>query len=90
MIHFESLHRSIEPMAFGVLSQWQNFQYVLLKLSGTEIPRTLRHIEQVWAQYSNDPLEMHFLDESMERLYQKENNMAKLMRIGFRLITNNQ
>jgi putative ABC transport system permease protein len=78
-VHFESLHRSIEPMAFGVLSQWQNFQYVLLKLSGTEIPRTLRHIEQVWAQYNNDPLEMHFLDESMERLYQKENNMAKLI-----------
>jgi putative ABC transport system permease protein len=78
-VNFQSLHHPIAPMAFGVLSQWQNFQYVLLKLSGVEIPHTLRHIEQVWTQYSNDPLETHFLDESMDRLYQKENNMAKLI-----------
>jgi putative ABC transport system permease protein len=78
-VHFASLHRSIEPMAFGVLAQWQNFQYVLVKLSGTEIPNTLRHIEQVWTQFSADPFDAHFLDESMDRLYQKENNMAKLI-----------
>jgi putative ABC transport system permease protein len=78
-VHFASLHKSIEPMAFGVLSKWQNFQYVLVKLSGAEIPNTIRHIEQVWKQYSNDPPEVHFLDESMERLYQKENNMAQLI-----------
>ncbi|MDR0614240.1 MAG: ABC transporter permease [Dysgonamonadaceae bacterium] len=78
-IHFESLHSSIEPMAFGVLSQWQNFEYVLVKLSGTEIPNTLRHIEQVWTRYGNDPFDVHFLDESMDKLYQKESNMAQLI-----------
>lgn len=78
-IHFESLHSSIEPMAFGVLSQWQNFEYVPVKLSGTEIPNTLRHIEQVWTRYGNDPFDVHFLDESMDKLYQKESNMAQLI-----------
>ena len=78
-VHFESLHKNIEPMAFGVLSQWQNFEFVLVKLSGVEIPAAIRHIEQVWKQYSNDPFDVHFLDESMDRLYQKESNMARLI-----------
>jgi putative ABC transport system permease protein len=78
-VHFQSLHDSITPMAFGVLSQWQNFQHVLVKLSGSEIPGTISHIEQVWKQFSSEPFEVHFLDESMDQLYQKESNMAKLI-----------
>jgi putative ABC transport system permease protein len=78
-VHFQSLHDSIAPMAFGVLTRWQNFQHVLVKLSGSEIPNTISHIEQVWKQFSSEPFEVHFLDESMDRLYQKENNMAKLI-----------
>jgi putative ABC transport system permease protein len=78
-INFQSLHDSIAPMAFGVLSRWNNFQHVLVKLSGSEIPNTINHIEQVWKQFSKDSFEVHFLDESMDRLYQKENNMAKLI-----------
>jgi putative ABC transport system permease protein len=78
-VNFQSLHDSIAPMAFGVLSQWNHFQYVLVKLAGSEIPNTINHIEQVWTQFSNEPFKVHFLDESMDRLYQKENNMAKLI-----------
>jgi putative ABC transport system permease protein len=78
-VNFQSLHDSIAPMAFGVLSQWNNFQYVLVKFTGSEIPSTINHIEQIWKQFSNEPFEVHFLDESMDRLYQKESNMAKLI-----------
>jgi putative ABC transport system permease protein len=78
-VHFQSLHDSIAPMAFGVLTRWQNFQYVLVKISGSETPGTISHIEQVWKQFSNDPFEAHFLDESMDLLYQKESNMATLI-----------
>jgi putative ABC transport system permease protein len=78
-VNFQSLHDSIAPMAFGVLSKWNNFKYVLVKFTGNEIPNTINHIEQVWKQFSKEPFEVHFLDESMDRLYQKENNMAKLI-----------
>ncbi|MDR1341839.1 MAG: ABC transporter permease [Prevotellaceae bacterium] len=78
-VHFQSLRDSIAPMAFGVLSKWQNFAYVLVKLTGSEIPNTINHIEQVWKQFSSEPFEVHFLDESMDQLYQKESNMAKLI-----------
>ena len=78
-VNFESLRDSIAPMAFGVLAQYQNFQYILVKLNGTEIPNTIKFIEQTWNRFSKEPFEVHFLDEEMDSLYQKESNMAKLI-----------
>jgi putative ABC transport system permease protein len=78
-VNFQSLHDSITPMAFGVLAKWQNFKRILVKLSGTETPGTLRHMEEVWKQFSSEPFEVHFLDESMDELYRKESDMAQLI-----------
>ena len=86
-INFESLHDSIRPMAFGVLAKNKNFQYLLVKLSGTEIPNTVKSIEQTWNKFSKDPFSVHFLDKDMDKLYQKEMNMAKLIGLfGFIIV----
>ncbi|MDR2148154.1 MAG: FtsX-like permease family protein [Tannerella sp.] len=86
-INFESLHDSITPMAFGVLTKWHNFQSLLVKLNGTEIPKTLQSIEQTWNKFSKEPFKVNFLDESMDKLYQKESNMAKLIGLfGFVIV----
>ncbi|GHT47956.1 ABC transporter permease [Bacteroidia bacterium] len=86
-VNFQSLHEEITPMAFGVLSQWQQFQYLLVKLSGNELPSAIVQIEKTWKQFSKEPFEVHFLDEEMDRLYQKENNMAKLIGLfGFVIV----
>ena len=78
-INFESLHDSIRPMAFGVLSQWQNFNSILVKTNGSEMPNTIKLIEQTWNKFSKEPFEYHFLDEEMDNLYKREMNMAKLI-----------
>jgi putative ABC transport system permease protein len=86
-INFKSLHDSITPMAFGVLSKWKDFQYMLVKLNGTEIPNTLKSIEQTWNKFSKEPFKVNFLDEDMDKLYQKESNMAKLIGLfGFIIV----
>jgi len=86
-INYESLHDSITPMAFGVLAKYQNFQYLLIKLNGTQIPNTIKFIEQTWNKFSKEPFNAHFLDESMDKLYQKEMNMAKLIGLfGFIIV----
>ncbi|MDR3219185.1 MAG: ABC transporter permease [Dysgonamonadaceae bacterium] len=86
-INFQSLHDSIVPMAFGVLAQWRQFQYFLVKFTGNEIPNTIQHIEQTWTKFSKEPFKVHFLDEDMDKLYQKESNMAKLIGIfGFIIV----
>jgi putative ABC transport system permease protein len=78
-VHFHSLHDSIVPMTFCIMAQRQNLRYILVKLTGNEVPAALGRIEQVWKQFGNDPFEAHFLDEFMDRLYQSESNMAKLI-----------
>ena len=78
-INFMSLHESIKPMAFGVLAQWNNFQYLLVKLTGNDLVGAVEHIRQVWGDFSSEPFEVHFLDDHMDRLYQQETNMAKLI-----------
>lgn len=86
-INFQSLHEPIVPMAFGVLSKWNNFNNFLVKLTGDDMPGTLNYIKETWEKFSGDPFEVHFLDESMDRLYQQENNMAKLIGIfGFIIV----
>jgi putative ABC transport system permease protein len=78
-VNFESLRSEIRPMAFGVLTKWKNFNYIMVKLEGGNVPETIRFIESTWNKFNKEPFEIHFLDESMDQLYQKEMNMAKLI-----------
>lgn len=80
-INFETLHESISPMAFGVLSRWQNFNTFMIKLSGNDVKGSLDYIESTWKKFSKDPFEVHFLDTEMEKLYRSETNMASLIAI---------
>ena len=86
-VNFQSLRDSIKPMAFGVLVNWQYSNIMLVKLNGTEMPNTIKFIEQTWNKFSKEPFEVHFLDEEMDNLYQKEMNMAKLIGLfGFIIV----
>jgi putative ABC transport system permease protein len=86
-VNFQSLHEPITPMAFGVLSQWQQFNFLLVKLTGNDMRGAISRIEQTWNNFSKEPFEMNFLDEEMDRLYQKETNMAKLIGLfGFIIV----
>lgn len=80
-INFETLHESISPMAFGVLSRWQNFNTFMIKLSGNDMKGSLDYIESTWKEFSNDPFEVHFLDAEIDKLYKTETNMASLIAI---------
>lgn len=80
-VHFETLHESISPMAFGVLSKWNNFNTFMIKLSGNDVKGSLDYIESTWKKFSNDPFEVHFLDAEMDKLYKTETNMASLIAI---------
>jgi Predicted permease. len=80
-INFETLHESISPMAFGVLSRWQNFNTFMIKFSGNDVKGSLDYVESTWKKFSKDPFEVHFLDAEMDKLYQTETNMASLIAI---------
>lgn len=84
-INFRSVREEIEPMAF-VCGDDQGTDYALLKVSGTNLPETISFIRKTYDNFSTKGTDVRFLDESLNNLYQKEANFAKLISI-FGLIT---
>jgi len=74
--NYKSLHNRIEPLAIIYLPG--QGQYVNLKITGTNLPETLGKINAVWDELASGfPFPYHFLDQSFEKLYKKDEQMAK-------------
>ena len=84
-INFRSVREEITPMAF-VCGDDQGINYALIKVSGTNLPETIGFIHKTFRQFSDKDGDVKFLDETMNQMYQKEANFAKLISI-FGLIT---
>lgn len=84
-INFRSVREDIEPMAF-VCGDDQGTKYGLIKVSGVRLPETIAYIQKTYRQFSAEGGEVRFLDETMDQMYRKEANFAKLISI-FGLIT---
>ena len=79
-MNFQSLRERIKPMSFRIAPKyWYELQYLFVKLTGSDLVGAVDHIRQVWGGFSSEPFELHFLDDHMDQLYQKETNMAKLI-----------
>lgn len=74
------LHDTIRPV---VMENWkQNYYTVNVKLTPSMIGQALPAIEKLWkATYPDDVYEYRFLDESIARYYEQENQLATLYRI---------
>ena len=77
--HYNSLHNRIGPMAICWNDTWSRIAHI--KIAGTNISRTLRDIEKVWAEFAPGfPFSYNFMDESFGRQYDKENRLADTLR----------
>ena len=88
-INFESVYFPIEPMAFVVLNgkyRDRRFEYIFLKISATDTPATVEYIKNTWTKFSDEPLDLTFLDQKMNDMYKKEANVSKLISL-FGLVT---
>ncbi len=77
----ESMHTPISPMGFR--SCGETDEVVYFKLNSSSIKSTencIRSIKNVWANISPDfPMEINYLDESWERLYEKEKQFQHIL-----------
>jgi putative ABC transport system permease protein len=71
--HFESMHQKIVPLVLLVPRSANNYGNTSIKISGTNIPAALAHIEKTWKKFLPEtPYQYTFLDENFERLYVSE------------------
>jgi putative ABC transport system permease protein len=78
--HFLSLERSIGPMFLTMDKMFGNYQYILVKVSATDIPVTLKKLEKTYREVAPDkPFEYTFLDETVAQQYKSYEQWMKLM-----------
>ena len=76
-IHNESLHESMQPMAFFL--QPFNQEYVMVKVQTGNLPATIATIEEQWNRsFRGNPLEYFFLDEYFNSYYEADRSFRDL------------
>jgi putative ABC transport system permease protein len=75
--HFKSLHNEIEPLVILLSKDYISYISVRIKIEGVD--NTLNKIKQKWqGMFPNDQFEYGFLDERLNELYEKEQNMNNI------------
>lgn len=77
--HFRSLQEEITPYIFIFKDEDNNWGFVTVRITSENIKGTIKSIENVWREFSNnDPMQYFFLDESFNELYKEEARNSKL------------
>ncbi|MEP1093999.1 MAG: ABC transporter permease [Cyclobacteriaceae bacterium] len=72
--HSKSLHESISPVVLGYYqNQFQGFDDIVIKLSGSNTMATLESIEKIHNKYDdNNVMTWEFMNDMTQRAYEKE------------------
>jgi ABC-type lipoprotein release transport system permease subunit len=77
-IHNVSLHREIRPVFYVQFPYF--FSYLLLNVENENIHQTIGHIQKVVKKINpNYPFELHFMDENIDKFYQSEKQINRII-----------
>jgi len=83
-VNFTSLRKTVEPMAFVVwgTNKWgwqQNQAYIKVK-ADTNLREAMSHIRSTLAEFNSEyPFNIRFYDEVLQKLYEKETALSRLI-----------
>jgi putative ABC transport system permease protein len=73
--HFESLHKTIQPVVF---LPSQDAGTLMIKVSGTST-EVIAHLEKTWKKFSSKPFVYESLDDKIDKLYTNEAKFSNVM-----------
>ncbi len=77
--HFESMHSEIVPM---IIVYRDAYRRISLKIKNKDIPQTLEHIEETYAQFDSETsAEYSFLDELFDEQYIREEKTGQAIKV---------
>ncbi len=85
--HFESLHKKVQPAVMVILPQWTNV--VMARLEGNNPRETVERLSTFYENFNEGlPLELSFVDDQYQSLYQSELQVSMLSRYfaGFAIL----
>lgn len=75
--HFSSLHEKIEPVM--ILNTRENFNYLNIKLDGTNVSETIGRLSQEWSEIDPErPFDYFFLDDTFNNLYENDRRLGSI------------
>jgi putative ABC transport system permease protein len=80
--HFQSFRRKIEPLTMTLDPSW-GYNVAYVKVTPQNLPQAMSVVENAWKKV--DPVtlfEGSYLDENIERLYQREKTLSSLITWG--------
>jgi putative ABC transport system permease protein len=77
--NIESLHKAITPVCFTVMGPGGGDKFATVRLTGNDIPGTIRAIEQTWQSFTTkQPFQYEFFTDTWDNLYSSEKKTAKI------------
>jgi len=74
-----SMHKAIDPACFSVLYPGGGDQFATIRLSGKNIPATIKAIENTWKTFTpTQPFQYEFFTDSWNNLYMSEIKTGKI------------
>ncbi|MBO3700295.1 FtsX-like permease family protein [Roseivirga sp. E12] len=85
--HYNSLHSTVAPTAYVLLPPGSRASpdNLILRLNTEQVTVALDGIDEIWREYSDQPLDFRFVDESFASLYGDEQKFVKVV-LGFSII----
>lgn len=75
---FLTFHSGVEPI--GILYKINRLNLCSVRLTGSDLPGTIRYMQSVWQKYCPDyPFEYNFVDKLYESRYKKERSIGMLL-----------
>ena len=80
--HFQSLHYKIDPLVLQIYPESYYLDNLAIRIQSQNMAETLGFIKQVWNNVApHRPFEYSFLDETLGKIYVKENKLEEIFRI---------
>jgi putative ABC transport system permease protein len=77
--NIESMHKAIGPVCFTVMGPGGGDQYATVRLTGKDIPATIRAIEQNWQSFTTrQPFQYDFFSDMWDNLYTSEMKTGRI------------
>jgi putative ABC transport system permease protein len=77
--NIESMHKAITPVCFTVLYPYGGDQYATVRLSGSNVPETIKAIAEKWKEFTpKQPFQYDFFSDSWEHLYASEMKTGRI------------
>ena len=80
--NIESVHKAITPVCFTVMGPGGGDKFATVRLTGNDVPATIRAIEQTWQTFTTkQPFQYEFFTDTWNNLYSAEAKTGKIFLI---------